>query len=65
MAITYHVVVAFARDEEGNLVPLEPAEAPNAERRGVGLRRLRPNTQAPWRSAGPATPTRAISTRPS
>jgi hypothetical protein len=31
MAITYHVVVAFARDDEGNLVPLEPAEAPNAE----------------------------------
>ncbi|MGI3903481.1 MAG: hypothetical protein ACRYGP_19545 [Janthinobacterium lividum] len=31
MAITYHVVIPFARDHEGNLVPLEPAEAPNAE----------------------------------
>jgi hypothetical protein len=31
VAITYHVVIAFARDEEGHLVPLEPAEAPNAE----------------------------------
>lgn len=31
MPITYHVVVAFGRDEEGNLVPMEPAEVPNAE----------------------------------
>ena len=31
MSITYHVVVPFARDEEGNLLALEPAEAPNAE----------------------------------
>jgi hypothetical protein len=31
MPITYHVVVAFGRDEEGNLVPMEPVEAPNAE----------------------------------
>jgi hypothetical protein len=31
MPITYHVVVPFGRDADGNLVPLEPAEAPNAE----------------------------------
>ncbi len=31
MAVTYHVVIPFARDDEGNLVPLEPVEAPNAE----------------------------------
>ena len=31
MAITYHVVVPFGRSEDGDLVPLEPAEAPNAE----------------------------------
>ncbi len=31
MSITYHVVVPFGRDPDGNLVPLEPAEAPNAE----------------------------------
>ena len=31
MAITYHVVVPFGRNEDGDLVPLEPAEAPNAE----------------------------------
>ncbi len=31
MPVTYHVVVPFVRDDEGNLVPLEPAEAPNAE----------------------------------
>lgn len=31
MAITYHVVVPFGRSEDGDLVPLQPAEAPNAE----------------------------------
>ena len=31
MAITCHVVVPFGRNEDGDLVPLEPAEAPNAE----------------------------------
>ena len=31
MPITYHVVVPFGRDADGNLVPLEPAEAPSAE----------------------------------
>ena len=31
MSITYHVVVAFARGEDGDLVPMEPAEAPSAE----------------------------------
>jgi hypothetical protein len=31
MAVTYHVVVPFGRDDAGNLVPLEPAEAPNAD----------------------------------
>lgn len=31
MAITYHVVVAFVRGENGDLVPLEPVEAPNAD----------------------------------
>ena len=30
--ITYHVVVPFDRDPEGNLVPGEPKEWPNAER---------------------------------
>ncbi len=31
MSMTYHVVVPFTQDHDGNLVPLEPAEAPNAE----------------------------------
>ena len=31
MAITYYVVVPFGKDEEGNLVPLEPMEAPNGD----------------------------------
>ena len=31
MAITYHVVVPFGRSEDGDLVPLEPMEAPNGE----------------------------------
>ena len=31
MAITYHVVVPFGRSEDGDLVPLEPIEAPNGE----------------------------------
>ena len=31
MAITYHVVVPFGRNENGELVPGEPMEAPNAE----------------------------------
>ncbi len=31
MSITYYVVVPFGRDEAGNLMPLEPAEAPNSE----------------------------------
>ena len=31
MAITYHVVVPFGRNEDGDLVPLEPVEAPNSE----------------------------------
>lgn len=31
MTITYHVVVPFGRNEDGDLVPLEPVEAPNAE----------------------------------
>ncbi len=31
MAISYHVVVPFARSEDGDLAPLEPMEAPNGE----------------------------------
>lgn len=31
MAITYYVVVPFGRGEDGDLVPLEPLEAPNGE----------------------------------
>ena len=31
MSVTYCVVVPFARDPEGDLVPLEPVEAPNAD----------------------------------
>ena len=31
MAITYYVVVPFGRNDDGDLVPIEPAEAPNAE----------------------------------
>ncbi len=31
MAITYYVVVPFGRGEDGDLVPLEPQEAPNGE----------------------------------
>ena len=31
MPVTYHVVVPFGRDDEGNLVPLEPSEAPTVD----------------------------------
>ena len=31
-AVTYYVVVPFNRDEEGNLIPGEPKEAPNGDR---------------------------------
>ena len=31
MAITYYVVVPFGRNEEGDLVPLEPVEAQSSE----------------------------------
>ena len=31
MAMTYFVVMPFGRSEEGDLVPLEPVEAPSAE----------------------------------
>ena len=31
MPITYHVVVPFGLSEDGDLVPLEPMEAPNGE----------------------------------
>ena len=31
MPITYYVVVPFGRVEGGDLVPLEPVEAPNTE----------------------------------
>ena len=31
MAITYYVVVPFGRNEEGDLVPLEPIEAQSSE----------------------------------
>ena len=31
MPITYYVVVPFGRNEDGDLVPLEPVEASNAE----------------------------------
>ena len=31
MAMTYYVVVPFGRSEEGDLVPLEPVEAPSGE----------------------------------
>lgn len=40
MPITYHVVIPFDRDEEGNLVPGEAKEAPNmesAKRRAMAL----------------------------
>ena len=40
LPVTYHVVVAFDRDEEGDLKP-----GPNA-----GLARSHSNTRAPWRS---------------
>ena len=31
MSLTYHVVVPFGLDEQGHPIPLEPAEAPNAD----------------------------------
>ena len=31
MALTYHVMVPFDRNEDGDLVPLEPVEAQSAE----------------------------------
>ena len=31
MPVTYHVVVPFGRNEDGDVVPLEPVEAPNSE----------------------------------
>lgn len=31
MAITYYVVVPFGHTDDGDLVPLEPMEAPNGE----------------------------------
>ena len=31
MSVTYCVVVPFIRTEDGGLVPIEPAEAPNAD----------------------------------
>jgi hypothetical protein len=31
MSLTYHVVVPFGLDDQGHPIPLEPAEAPNAE----------------------------------
>ncbi len=31
MSLTYHVVVPFGLDDAGHPIPLEPAEAPNAE----------------------------------
>lgn len=31
MAITYYVVVPFGRNDEGDLVPLEPVEAQSGE----------------------------------
>ena len=40
MAMTYYVVVPFGRSDEGDLVPLEPVEAPSGEaarRRASGV----------------------------
>ncbi len=31
MPITYYVVVPFGRDPDGNLMPLEPVEAPSSD----------------------------------
>ncbi len=31
MSVTYHVVVPFTQDQDGNVVPLEPNEAPSAD----------------------------------
>ena len=30
--VTYYVVIPFSRDDEGNLIPGEPKEAPNGDR---------------------------------
>ena len=30
--VTYYVVIPFNRDDEGNLIPGEPKEAPNGDR---------------------------------
>ncbi len=55
MAITYYVVVPFGRTEDGDLVPLEPMEAPNGESARRRAQAAAASMLAPSRSAGPAT----------
>ena len=57
-SVTYHVVVAFDRDEEGVLTPGEPKEAPSAEmakRRAAALARLHAGVLAFSRAGDPST----------
>jgi hypothetical protein len=58
MAITYFVTVTFERDGEGNLVPGEALEAPNAEiarRRAAELSDIYSGAVAFARTGDPAT----------
>ena len=58
MSVTYCVVVPFTKDEEGNLVPLEPAEAPNADmakRRARAVAEKHAGAVAFSRTGDPAT----------
>ena len=46
MPITYHVVVPFGRDDDGNLVPLEPVEGPTPKPQSGAQRATETNTGA-------------------
>jgi hypothetical protein len=58
MSVTYHVVVPFDRDEEGDLKPGEAQEVPNpgiAERKARALAAAHAGAVAFSRSGDPAT----------
>lgn len=58
MPITYYVVVPFARDEDGDLVPLEPIEAQTSEgakRRAEAVAREKGGAVAFSRTGEPTT----------
>jgi len=58
LSVTYHVVVAFDRNDEGELKPGEPQEAPTAgaaERRARALAAEHAGTVAFSRTGDPTT----------